>query len=69
MNDENTSKLVKTVYPTKDEIKRGAEYYKSLSPAEQLVIDKARRESFNLFTIMCGTILLLIPFMLFYLFT
>lgn len=68
MNDENTSKLVKTVYPTKDEIKRGVEYYKSLSPAEQLVIDKARRESFNLFTIMCGTILLLIPFMLFYLF-
>lgn len=65
---KDAAKTRKAIHPTKDDIIRGVEYYKSLSPDERLVIDKARKDSLNVFSFLCGTFLLLIPLMFFSLF-
>ena len=65
---KDAAKMRKAIHPTKSDIIRGVEYYKSLSPNERLVIDKARESSFNVFSFLCGAFLLLIPLMFFSLF-
>lgn len=65
---KDAAKMRKAIHPTKNDIIRGVEYYKSLSPDERLVIDKARKDSLNVFSFLCGAFLLLIPLMFFSLF-
>lgn len=55
----------KALHPTKSSIARSVEYYKSLSPMEQLRINKARESSFSVFSVLCGLALLSIPFLFF----
>lgn len=59
----DAAKTRKAIHPTKNDIIRGVEYYKSLSPMEQLRIDKARESSFDVFSILCGLAFLSIPFL------
>jgi len=61
----DAAKTRKAIHPTKDDIVRSVEYYKSLSPMEQLRINKARESSFNVFSILCGLAFLSIPFLFF----